>query len=612
MRFPHRLIFPLGIALSVLPSLLWADAQPTPKPSPVQIREENQMWRTTTLGDIVTESLIAPDGSMTALRLLSPGEVYGHVPNPHVTNVLRVGTGLPEESGIGGSRGVFFFQDEPLVLNEVTRISDTAVKAENAKASIVYEFAPSQLTWTVKNKTDAPMQFLMVLDPTLCAVETETDDLRVTPEVKLWKDTTWFQDAGEKLRKIRITGGDRIWGPGAIIGKSGKDGYFQVWEATLKPGEERKITISSSFATPEEATRVSAILPEKVQRRGSGPTLFVDPKPASTGDLIVYSPVDYRVFQRQKETSGRVLVSGRTTKPSDAVKVRFTGESRFGKLPEGWVDLPFNPQTQSFVSQLEIPAGGWYEVEIKSFLKGAETATVKVPRVGVGEVFVTCGQSNSTSCGSGGPAPNKTQTGLVSSFGGDTWQLCQDPQPGARDNCQGGSPWPYFGDAMVAKYGVPVAIAVTGHGGAPVSNWNPGKPAFHWLMMRITQLGPQGFRALLWHQGESNVKGTTEDYYNSLSRTIEATRTVAGWSFPWFVAQVSYTNPKNPSNDSTRNAQKQLWDEGFALPGPDTDTLIGADRDGVHFSVSGLKKHGEMWAEKVAVYLDPVLGQSQQ
>ena len=162
---------------------------------------------------------------------------------------------------------------------------------------------------------------------------------------------------------------------------------------------------------------------------------------------------------------------------------------------------------------------------------------------------------------------------------------------------------------MFAKYGVPIGVAVTGQGGAPVGNWQPGTPAFIWTMTRMMELGQGGFRAVLWHQGESNVNGTSEDYYQKLSATIKASHAVTGWYFPWFVAQVSYCNPKAPSAPVTRDAQKRLWDEGIALEGPDTDTLVGDYRAGIHFSVKGLKKHGEMWAEKVGVYLDKVLAE---
>jgi len=107
--------------------------------------------------------------------------------------------------------------------------------------------------------------------------------------------------------------------------------------------------------------------------------------------------------------------------------------------------------------------------------------------------------------------------------------------------------------------------------------------------MRINQLGFGGFRALLWHQGESDALGTTGQYYTMLSNEIRQFRAAAGSDFPWFVAQVSYTGPgKNAAlHNSTRDAQKRILDEGIALQDPDTDTLTGDLRAGVHFNPKG-------------------------
>ena len=44
------------------------------------------------------------------------------------------------------------------------------------------------------------------------------------------------------------------------------------------------------------------------------------------------------------------------------------------------------------------------------------------------------------------------------------------------------------------------------------------------------------------------------------------------------------TSAANPSSPSLRAGQKQLWDSGLALQGPDTDTLRGDNRNGIHFS----------------------------
>jgi hypothetical protein len=124
-------------------------------------------------------------------------------------------------------------------------------------------------------------------------------------------------------------------------------------------------------------------------------------------------------------------------------------------------------------------------------------------------------------------------------------------------------------------------------------------------------LGPRGFRAVLWHQGESDVGMSADDYANRLGNLIRSSRQAAAWDIPWFVARVSYHNPKNTSFPTTRDAQKKLWDTGVALEGPDTDTLTGDNRSengqGIHFSAKGPRAHGRLWADKVGTYLDRVL-----
>jgi hypothetical protein len=146
---------------------------------------------------------------------------------------------------------------------------------------------------------------------------------------------------------------------------------------------------------------------------------------------------------------------------------------------------------------------------------------------------------------------------------------------------------------------------------------------FNGMVNRIHQLdryappGGHGFRAILWHQGESDshqapehqIDGAT--YRRMLERVILATRSAAGWSIPWFVANASYGNPETPSWPATREAQQSLWKSRIALEGPDTDTLGVAYRQnngkGVHFSDAGLKAHGQLWAKAVASSLDTLL-----
>jgi hypothetical protein len=332
------------------------------------------------------------------------------------------------------------------------------------------------------------------------------------------------------------------------------------------------------------------------------------------GPITVLSPRELQVVQRQTKSAGHVVVSGRVKDNCDKVEVHFAGKDMDGKeLPDQWSSISYVEQSKSFFGKVQVPAGGWYKVEVRATKDGKPVADpVTIDKVGVGEVFVIAGQSNSTNSGQ---FQTKQTSGMVASFSGLFWRLADDPQPGTHDKSKGGSPWPAFGDAMYAKYKVPIGIASTGFGGTSTNQWQPDakEELFPWFMTRVYELGPGGFRAVLWHQGESDAIGgmSTDDYVAKLSNIIKTSHQRAGWDFPWFVAQVSYINPEKIKIETTREAQKKIWDAGIALEGPDTDTLTGDYRDhegkGIHFSPKGLKAHGEMWAEKVGAYLDKVL-----
>src|SRR6185312_14545915 len=126
-------------------------------------------------------------------------------------------------------------------------------------------------------------------------------------------------------------------------------------------------------------------------------------------------------------------------------------------------------------------------------------------------------------------------------------------------------------------------------------------------------LGPNGFRAVLWHQGESDVKQPAANeispaiYREYLQHVIETSRVSAGWRVPWFVAQVSYHSPEDQGTPELRDTQKSLVKDGMVLAGPNTDELGPEFREkngkGIHFNARGLQKHGELWAQIVGDWL---------
>jgi hypothetical protein len=338
-----------------------------------------------------------------------------------------------------------------------------------------------------------------------------------------------------------------------------------------------------------------------------------------TPTIVLSTPLDYQVFQRRSLSDGIIAIAGTCEVPCERVEVGISGKTMDGSpytMP--WQAADLDPASGSFRIDPVVPTGAWYVVRVRALNGGETVAPARVPHVGVGEVFVGAGQSNSTSCGGVGSTSRldgrtKTLTRRVSTFDGSQWRIADDPQPGAHDSHDRGSFWPAFGDAMAGRYGVPVGVAVTGHAGTSIRQWTREDPLFQWTLTRLRQLGPDGFRALLWHQGENDADTgmSAEGYAAALTDLIAGWRSELGRDFPFFVAQASYIPwPKDCDSPNIRTAQQSLWERGIALQGPDTDAMRGDLRDcrgkGIHFSKKGLKAHGEAWAEKITAWLDPV------
>ena len=358
--------------------------------------------------------------------------------------------------------------------------------------------------------------------------------------------------------------------------------------------------------------------------------LALPARPATANpSMTLSSPQDYQVFQRHTRTQGAVSIDGQATDGS-TVEVRMTGQE--------WKPLPVELKTGAFHASLAAPAGGWYQVDARLLAGGAVVAEATVAHVGIGEIFIVAGQSNSCNYGA---EKQKPASGKVASFDGKKWAIADDPQPGGGG--KGGSFMPAFGDAMVARFDVPVAVAACGIGSTSVRQWLPkgsimtnepttgalvkqiepgkweatGEP-FEGLMKRVDALGPHGFRAILWHQGESDAgharagypadrQITGNQYQQFMEQLIRASREQAKWEIPWFVAQATYHSEKDPADEEFRAAQKALWDDGIALQGPDTDSLGKEFRAGVHFNAKGLAAHGKLWGDKVGDWLEKTL-----
>ena len=353
--------------------------------------------------------------------------------------------------------------------------------------------------------------------------------------------------------------------------------------------------------------------------------------------LTLTAPVDYQVIQRESKNRETISITG-TLADADAKDAVVEARIVDGEKAGEWKKLAATFTGAAFDAKMEVAAGGWYRLEVRVVAGDKTLAESFVEHVGVGEVFVVAGQSNSANHGTEKQRP---KTGKVATLNGKRWQISNDPQPGASGG--GGSFLPPFGDAIAERFGVPVGFIACGIGASSVRQWLPKGAQFphpstmewnlerlpggEWaskgqaydtLVARMKQLGPRGFRAVLWHQGESdaNQRDPTRTlpgklYREQLEKIIRDSRRDVGWNAPWFVAQVSYHVPGDESSPDIRAAQASLWKDGVALEGPDSDAIKGQLREsggkGVHFSGPGLREHAARWAEKVAPWLEQEL-----
>jgi hypothetical protein len=350
-------------------------------------------------------------------------------------------------------------------------------------------------------------------------------------------------------------------------------------------------------------------------------------------ELQLSSPLDHQVVQRRTVNRGTVSLIGTDGTQADGtigLETRFVADGR----PSPWLRIDCPVVRGRFQCPVDLPAGGWFRLEVRQLKGGEVVARTRVEHLGVGEVFVVTGQSNSANHGEERQTP---QSGLVTTFDGTRWRPAHDPQPGASGD--GGSFLPAFGDALSRRLGVPVGLVACGIGATSVREWLPkgsrfpnpptlthrvrrldsgewesDGAAFEGLVARMTPFGPGGFRAVLWHQGESDANQADASrtlagplYREYLGRVIGESRRRIGWEPPWFVAQVSYHVPGDEASPDIRAAQAALWRDHIALEGPDSDALKGALRDsggkGVHFSGPGLREHGKRWADKVGAWI---------
>ena len=318
--------------------------------------------------------------------------------------------------------------------------------------------------------------------------------------------------------------------------------------------------------------------------------------------ISVSSPVNRQIVQRNMGNEAALSISGTFTGTGTEIQARAVAIASNG-VDTGWITIDAAPTGGTYSATLDVTAG-WYELDVRLLDGVSGVATHTVAKVGVGDIFVVAGQSNA---GNFGESAQSADDDRVSYFavGDGSWSHAVDPpsnpsgNPGSK-----GAPWPELGDLLAAADDVPIGFAPVADGGSSVQSWLPASSDnYPNLQTAVESFGTNGFRAVLWHQGEKDnvIDTTTSNYVSRLETVIASSRTDAGWNVPWLVALVSYNSN---TDQNIIDAQLQVSSHGVSVfVGAATDDMVGINPetgldwryDGVHFANAGLEEHALRW-----------------
>lgn len=243
------------------------------------------------------------------------------------------------------------------------------------------------------------------------------------------------------------------------------------------------------------------------------------------GALIESGITDWQIIQQNVQGLANIALQGRWDHPDfkePRVQARVADENTGVSITTApdWVDAEMAPDRTWRVVLPNIPAGGLYRVETRLRTPGDVGEWAHhgdmVHHVGVGDLWVIAGQSNSAGYGRGA-VHDPPELGVHLFRNSMRWDLASHPMNESTrtehpENTEGAnsSHSPYLAFARVVKHELnfPIGLVQTSLGGSGLAMWNPGEPGPHPLyenMLRCVQAVGGRVKGILWYQGCSDA-----------------------------------------------------------------------------------------------------------
>ena len=338
------------------------------------------------------------------------------------------------------------------------------------------------------------------------------------------------------------------------------------------------------------------------------------------GAIIDDGPSDWQIVQRDADGLGSIALHGRwVADVQGTVEVRLvledTGVAPTSRLD--WQAAGTDPNGTWSATLAGIPAGGPYRLETRFNPEGniaGEWSTRGDLRhfLGVGDLWVIAGQSNSAGYGRG-PYFDPPLLSVHLFRNSETWALATHPLNESTDtahicNREGGNPAhsPYLHFARILKQhlGIAVGLVQTSLGGSPLSAWNPtepGKPVLYENMLHCIERVGGRVKGVLWYQGESDTgPEQAPTYEKRFIAAVQAWREATN-NPDLAVITVQLNRVYQPPDDkadrgwsTVREAQRQVprkLADVAVVPASDLPLA-----DGIHTSAAGNMLLGERMA----------------
>lgn len=271
--------------------------------------------------------------------------------------------------------------------------------------------------------------------------------------------------------------------------------------------------------------------------------------------------------------------------------------------------------TGHFEDTISLPAGGLYRLDTSLETHSTTPRLVWLYRgdcvlhLGVGNVFVIAGQSNSAGYGRD-YAMDPPEVGVHLFRNRSCWDLACHPMNESTDagslaneemGVPGVSPYLAFGKALRRMTHLPVGLVQTALGGSPMSRWHPETGDLYRNMLDKLALTGGKYAGVLWYQGCSDGDpAAAPDYLMHFRDMVDALRAHLGYDIPFYTFQLNrfLDSREDVSWGQVREAQRQAaltMKHVHILP-----TTNCAMSDGIHNSAHANMLLGEKLARQVA------------